>query len=485
MKVLVAIVFLLLIIFTSCSETSIKKQKKPNIIYILADDAGYGDFSCYGQTAFQTPNIDKLAQQGMKFTQHYCGASVCAPSRSTLMTGLHTGHTAIRGNRELKDREGQLPMAAEYVTVAELLKKAGYVTGAFGKWGLGFIGSEGDAINQGFDVFYGYNCQRMAHRYYPPYLWDNDEKDFLDGNDWKHTVTYAPDVIQEKTLAFIEDNKNKPFFAYVPLIQPHAELLVPEDSIFLKFKGKFEEPKNYKEIQRYGSDYGSDIVLEKYCYQKYPKATFVSMIYRMDVYVGQIMAKLEELGIADNTIIMFASDNGPHDAGGANPVYFNSAAGFRGMKRDLYEGGIRTPFIVKWPAKVKAGTQSDHVSAFWDFLPTCADIAGVNIDHSIDGISFLPTLTGAGVQKKHDFLYWEFAHKGGKQALRMGQWKAVINKINSTKNAKLELYNLNEDKEETNDVAADYPGVVEKMKQTIVEQHVSSNLFPLFKEEVQ
>lgn len=466
----------------SCSNAKQKESSKasrPNIIYILADDAGYGDFSCYGQKAFKTPNIDRMAEDGMKFYQHYSGSAVCAPSRSTLMTGLHTGHTPIRGNKELVDQEGQSPMPAEYITLAEVLKTAGYTTGAFGKWGLGYIGSEGDAVNQGFDAFYGYNCQRMAHRYYPPYLWDNQEKDYLEGNDWTNTVTYAPDVVQDKTLQFIEDNKDQPFFAYVPLIQPHAELIAPDDSIMAKFDGVYDEPEFIKESQVYASDYGPDIVPKKYCYQKKPKATFVAMMYRIDVYVGQILDKLDELGIADNTIVMFASDNGPHAAGGANPEFFNSAGGLRGIKRDLYEGGIRTAFIVKWPGKVKPGSESNHISAFWDVLPTCADAAGADLEHDIDGISFLPTLTGKGTQKEHEYLYWEFAHKGGKQAVRLGNWKAVVYNLNKPEKSKLELYDLSVDEAEANDVANEHPEIIAKMKDILKNGRTDNAQFPL------
>lgn len=477
MKRIVVFAFISLTVLTSLTAKK-SKTEKPNIVYILADDLGYGDLSCYGQKDFQTPNIDKLAEQGMKFYQHYSGSTVCAPSRCTLMSGLHTGHSSIRGNKELLNREGQTPMLGSTVTVAEVLKSAGYTTGAFGKWGLGYIGSEGDAVNQGFDTFYGYNCQRMAHRYYPPYLWNNQEKDYLEGNDWTHTVTYAPDVVQDRTLQFIEANKDEPFFAYVPLIQPHAELIAPDDSILAKFMGKFEEPPFSEKAQNYASDYGPNIVKSKYCYQRYPKAVFAAMVYRIDVYVGQIMAKLEELGIADNTIVMFASDNGPHDAGGANPKYFNSAAGFRGIKRDLYEGGIRTAFIVKWPGKVEPGSESNHVSAFWDFLPTCAEIAGVKVTSENDGISFVPTLLGKGKQKEHDYLYWEFAHRSGSQAIRMGDWKAVITNLN--KNGKIQLYNLPEDRAEANDVAAAHPEIVAKMKALFKEARVDSDVFPLF-----
>ncbi|OHX64801.1 arylsulfatase [Flammeovirga pacifica] len=463
---------------SSKSTTKANKGSKPNIIYILADDLGYGDLSSYGQQKFTTPNIDALAEGGIKFTQHYCGSAVCAPSRSTLMTGQHTGHTPIRGNKELKGQEGQTPLPKNAYTVAEVMKDAGYTTGAFGKWGLGFIGSEGDAINQGFDTFYGYNCQRVAHRYYPEYLWDNDQKDFLPGNDWTNKVTYAPDVIQEKTLEFIEDNKNKPFFVYVPFTLPHAELIAPADSVINKFKGKYPETP-HDETKRYTSDYGPNIKKEMYCPQETPHAAFASMIYTLDIYVGQIVDKVEELGIADNTIIMFASDNGPHEEGGADPAFFNSGGNLRGVKRDLYEGGVRTPFIVKWPNKIKAGETSTHISAFWDVLPTLADIVGIEVSAPTDGISFLPTLMGQEQKESHPYMYWELPVRGGRQAVRLNQWKGV--KYNITKpNARLELYNLENDPEETEDVSAQYPEVVKEIEKIMVDARVDNPTFPLF-----
>lgn len=467
----------------SCDGKKNKKNQakvKPNIVYILADDLGYGDLSCYGQQKFQTPNIDKLAERGMKFTQHYCGSAVCAPSRSSLLTGQHTGHTPIRGNKELKP-EGQIPIPANTLTLAEVMKNAGYVTGMFGKWGLGFTGTEGDPNKQGFDEFYGYNCQRMAHRYYPPYLWHNQEKEYLEGNDWTNTVTYAPDKIQEASLRFIENNKDKPFFAYVPFVLPHAELISPNDSVRKMFEGKFVENNAYKASEPYASDYGPDIETYKYCTQKAPYASFASMVTRLDIYVGQIVAKLSELGIADNTIVMFGSDNGPHTEGGANPDFFNSAGGLRGVKRDLYEGGIRSPFIVVWPGVVKTGSSSNHVSAFWDVLPTCAEIVNENVTSQTDGISFLPELTGKGEQKQHEYLYWELNVKGGRKAIRMGNWKAVVYNLTKDKQGELELYNLSEDKTESNNIAKNHPDIVSKMKMIMKEARSESEIFP-FKE---
>ncbi len=461
----------------SLTMGSIQAEKKPNIIYILADDLGYGDLSCYGQTKFSTPNLDKLAKTGIKFTQHYSGSAVCAPSRCTLMTGMHTGHADIRGNKELNNMEGQTPLNANTITVARILKKAGYVTGAFGKWGLGYPGSVGDPNMKGFDTFYGYNCQRMAHRYYPAYLWDNQKKDSLPGNDWAHTVTYAPDVVQKKTLQFIEANKDRPFFAYVPLIQPHAEIIAPDDTIYAKLKGKFVEDHPYK--AKKGGDYGPGVEMMGYCSQPNPHAVFASMIVRADMYVGQIMAKLKELGIDNHTIVMFSSDNGPHEEGGAEPAFFNSAGGLRGVKRDLYEGGIRNVFIANWPGKIKAGSVSNHISAFYDVLPTCADIAGVKLDSKTDGLSFLPELTGKGAQKKHDFMYWEYNFFGGRQAVRIGDWKGVVYGLNKKTDPDLELYNLATDVAETKNVAAQHPDIVTKMKAILKDQHTDSKLFPL------
>lgn len=466
------------LIILSCSEEKQKKEFKPNIIYILADDLGYGDLSCYGQQKFQTPHLDNLAMQGMKFTQHYSGSTVCAPSRSSLMTGLHTGHTPIRGNKEL-EVEGQVSLPATSFTIAELLKNAGYKTGAFGKWGLGFIGQEGDPNKQGFDEFYGYNCQRMAHRYYPPYLWQNDEKVLLTGNDWANTVTYAPDKIQEATLQFIEENKDTTFFAYVPLVLPHAELISPNDSLLQRFQGQFIE-KPYLPSELYTSDYGPNIIKAQYCSQDTPYAVFASMIARLDAYVGQITAILEELGIKENTIIIFASDNGPHEEGGADPAFFNSAAGLRGVKRDLYEGGIRTPMIVVWPDKVKAGSTSNHISAFWDIMPTFAEIAKVPLKAETDGISFLPELLGQTAQKKHEYLYWEFSERGGRQAMRMGDWKAVVYDLQNNPMPRMQLYNLSEDELENNDIASEHPEIISKMTQLMKNARVESELFPLF-----
>ena len=452
------------------AEPENKKQtkEKPNIIYILADDLGYGDLSCYGQEQFKTPNIDRLAEEGMKFLQHYSGSTVSAPSRSVLMTGRHTGHTQIRGNQEVQP-EGQAPLKSSIVTVAELLQDAGYVTGAYGKWGLGYPGSEGDPNNQGFDEFYGYNCQRYAHRYYPEHLWHNQEKINLK-NDGTKRISYAPDLIQKEALRFIEQNHKQPFFLYLPYTIPHAELAVPDDDIMARFRGKFpEEPYS-------GNDYGDNFDYGGYCSVENPRAVFAAMVVRLDQYVKEISNKLKEMGIDDNTVVMFTSDNGPHLEGGADPHFFDSNGPLRGHKRDLYEGGIRVPFIARWPGTIEPNRISSHISDFSDFLPTVCDIAGVNIPENIDGISFLPELKGKE-QNSHEYLYWEFTSAGGKQAIRMGNWKGVKLNINDNPDAPMLLYNLFEDKGEENNVANQYPEILEELENKMEEAHQPSEDF--------
>ena len=459
-------------------QNTVNAQQKPNIIYILADDLGYGDLSCYGQEIISTPNIDKLASKGMQFMQHYAGAPVCAPSRSSLMSGQHTGHTSIRGNATEKGMdEGQVPMEGSTITLAELLKQAGYKTGAFGKWGLGYIGSEGDANNQGFDEFFGYNCQAVAHRYYPEHLWHNRDKVMLEGNDWKHTVTYAADVIHDKALQFIEENKDKPFFMFYPTTLPHAELIVPDDSIFKAERAKFGNETPYVGKKKgEGFDYGEKLVIKEYTTQKYPHATFAAMVKRLDQHIGEIMSKLKELGIENNTVILFSSDNGPHDEGGADPEFFNSNSFLKGIKRDVYEGGIRVPMIVKWPAKVKAGSKTEHVSAFWDVMPTLAEIAHGKSPKESDGLSFLPTLIGKN-QKQHDFLYWEFHEKNSSQAVRFGQWKGIRQNSTDLKNAPIELYDLSSDVGEEKNIANNHPDIVVKIAEIMNDSHIENERF--------
>jgi arylsulfatase A len=447
-----------------------KEEKPPNIIYILADDLGYGDLSCYGQQKFSTPNIDKLAKEGMLFTQHYTGCTVSAPSRSCLMTGLHTGHTQIRGNKEWKP-EGQWPLPADSYTIAEMLKKIGYSTGTFGKWGLGFVGTEGDPNRQGFDEFYGYNCQSLAHNYYPDHLWHNQEKILLHENDNGKDGAYSADLIQKAALSFIEINKNKPFFLFYASTIPHAELSAKEEYMKL-FRGKFDPEKSFK-----GVDNGPTFRLGPYGSQSECHAAFASMVKELDDYVGELMDKLKELGLEKNTIVVFTSDNGPHLEGGGDPDYFNSNGVLKGYKRDLYEGGIRTPMIVKWPGKVKAGSKSDHISAFWDIMPTIAEITGAKSAPGIDGISFLPALTGKE-QKQHEYLYWEFHEQGGKVAIRTGNWKAVKRDIDKIPQGVTELYDLSADIGETKNIASSNPEIVLKIEAIMKQAHTSSEVFP-------
>ena len=458
---------------------------QPNIIFILADDLGYGDVGVYGQQNFETPNLDRLAHGGMKFLQHYSGSTVCAPSRSALMTGQHTGHTFIRGNSErgfTLDKEGQYPLAPEEITIAEVLKKGGYATGAFGKWGLGYPGSEGDPTKQGFDEFFGYNCQRVAHNYYPTHLWDNLTKTPLKGNDGKTKTVYAPLIIHEKALSFIEKNKGRPFFMYYPSVIPHAELAAPE-KYMEKYRGKFMPEKEY--IKKGNSSPNSKVNPESinnynvggYNSQKESHAAFAAMVSLLDEQVGQIIDKVDDLGIAENTLIIFSSDNGPHLEGGADPDYFGSNGPLRGYKRDLYEGGIRVPTLAYWPSQITPNSKSDHISAFWDFFPTAIEIAGLDYNSSkIDGISFLPELKGKD-QKKHPYLYWEFLEKGGRQAVRMNQWKAVRMNMSKNPDSPIELYNVHQDIGEQENLAVQYPEVLKEVSRIMNKEHISSRIF--------
>ena len=454
----------------SCAQIN-KEKAFPNIVFILADDLGYGDLSCYGQQKFSTPNIDRLASQGMLFRQHYTGCTVSAPSRSCLMTGLHTGHTPIRGNKGW-DPEGQWPLPAKSLTIAEMLKTKGYTTGAFGKWGLGYIDTEGDPNSQGFDEFYGFNCQSLAHNYYPDHLWHNHKKIILHQNDSGKTGSYSADVIHKAALDFIELNKNRPFFLFYPTTIPHAELLAKEDYMKI-YRGKFDPEKSFK-----GVDGGPEFRLGPYGSQPESHAVFAAMIKELDDYIGEILSKLKELGLEKNTIVIFASDNGPHLEGGADPDFFNSNGDLKGYKRDLYEGGIRTPLLVKWPGKIKAGSTSDLVSAFWDIMPTLAEITDAQIPENIDGISFLPTLLGKRNQKQHEYLYWEFHEQGGKIAVRKDTWKAVKRNVDKTPQGSLELYDLSTDTGETNDVASSHPEIVKEMEDIMKQAHTHSEVFP-------
>ncbi len=468
-KISYSLIFLALM--TSCINHKHKNTTlsslKPNVVFIMADDLGYGDLSCYGQSRFKTPNIDKLAADGLLFLQHYAGSTVCAPSRSALMTGLHTGHTPIRGNKSTS--MGQMPLPEISFTLAELFKENGYETGAFGKWGLGFSGSEGDPVKQGFDTFFGYHDQRLAHHYYPNYLWNNQDVVVLEENQGLNKGQYAPEIIHTKALSFMDAHKNEPFFLFYPTIIPHAELFAPE-KYMQQFAGKFEPEKAYE-----GVDDGPDYKKGKYGSQKYSHAAFAAMVTLLDDQVGELVKKVKDLGMEDRTIFIFTSDNGPHKEGGADPDFFDSNAGLRGFKRDLYEGGIRVPLIIKWPGKIAPGSQNSHVSAFWDFMPTFAEMLKVDLHEYTDGISFLPALSGQENQAQHDYLYWEFHELGGRQAIRKGDLKLIKNSVHE--GGKYELYNLKTDPSESRDLAAEHPDLVNELSQILESARTDSEEF--------
>jgi len=466
---------------------------KPNVIYILADDMGLGDIGAYGQERIKTPNLDQMAEEGMRFTRHYSGSTVCAPSRAVLMTGLHTGHSPIRGNEEIMPI-GQGPIPTSTKTIAEVLKKADYTNAAFGKWGLGAPDSEGAPTKQGFDYFYGYNDQRRSHFYYPEFLFRAEtgepaDRVTLEGNKVKDTSTpdfqhpgsgppikksvYSQDAIMEEALTFIDEqaNEEQPFFAYLPLNLPHASLAVPE-----------------RALKPYIDEEGNSIFEEKpfpgggYTEQPMPRATYAAMVTLFDTYVGKIFRKLKEKGIEQNTLVIFSSDNGPHEEGGNDPSVFNSSKKLRGIKRDLYEGGIRAPMIAWWPGKVQAGSKSDLISSFQDIMPTLAELAGVEVPEN-DGISLVAELIDKGEQPKHDFLYWEFPAAGGKQALRKGKWKAVRLNVKEDSDAPIELYDLDKDPSEQHNIASKHPDKVKELAELMEQAHKPSSRFPLFPSE--
>lgn len=438
--------------------------KKPNIIFILADDLGYGDLGSYGQKKIKTPCLDKFASEGIQFTNCYSGSTVCAPSRNSLMTGQHTGHTRIRHNSSSLNKE-RIPLEKEDLTVAEILKEDGYKTALIGKWGLGEPGTTGLPNKKGFDYFFGYLNQNHAHSYYPEYLWRNEEKVFYPENKNKNRVTYSHDLIANEALKFVEENKNDPFLLHLTFTIPHAELLVPDDSLN-EYKSKFPEDKPY---------IGHPDGPERYSSQPTPHAAYAAMISRMDRDVGRLMDKLKELKIDENTIVFFTSDNGPSDAAGADPEFFGSNGNLRGAKYNLYEGGIRVPMLVRYPGKIKPG-KNNFPWAFWDFLPTACDLINKNSPKDIDGISVLPTLLGKE-QKPHEYFYWEIKvdKKNFNQAVRFGNWKGV----RSNPDRKLELYDLSKDETEKNDVSEQNPEIVKRIEKIMLDSHVESKHWPM------
>ena len=485
----------------SCNATQSNENKptvKPNIIYILADDLGYGELGCYGQQKIETPNIDKLAQEGMRFTQHYAGAPVSAPSRCMLLTGKHPGHAQIRGNDEWESRgdvgnyramladstlEGQRPLRDDTQTLSRMLKSAGYTTAIVGKWGLGAPNTNSTPTKMGFDFFVGYNCQRQAHTYYPVHLYKNDVRIYLDndtvapntmldkGEDpyciesyKKYNLkTYAGDVMFDELTGFINDNNSnktgQPFFMYWATPIPHVPLQVPQRWVDY-YVDKFGDEKPY-------------LGENGYFPQRYPHAAYAGMVSYMDEQVGLLVQQLKDLDLYDNTLIIFTSDNGASYNGGTDSKWFNSGGPFdeafgRG-KGFTYEGGLRVPMIASWPGHIAPNSESDHISAFWDVMLTFSDIAGVDAPEDTDGISFLPELTGKK-QPKHEHLYWEFPETGGQQAVRMGNWKAIRKDIKKG-NMQLELYNLEQDVQEHNNIAAKHPDIVKQMEQIMKQEH--------------
>ena len=429
---------------------------KPNIIYIMADDLGYGDLGVYGQDKIKTPNIDQLANEGMKFLQHYAGSTVCAPSRVSLLTGKHMGHATVRGNPRWTSTGEPVDISSEEITVAEELKRAGYTNGMIGKWGLAEAGLESMPLYQGFDYFYGYRKHGTAHHYYPDILWENNNPFHPEGNNWHEKEgQYAHDSLTSKALSFIENNAEKPFFLYLAFTIPHYELTVPDESKEqyknLGWEKRMMKPAHYRHDEE-------------------GNVTYAAMVSHMDKDIGRIMELLEEKGIAENTLVIFTSDNGHQ----FDINFFDSNGKLKGKKRDLYEGGIRIPFIARWKGTIKAGTESDHIAAFWDFLPTACDIAGVTPSTNSDGISYLPTLLGKE-QKKHDYLYWEFNEgQGPVQAIRQGDWKAV-----KFYQKPVEVYNLKNDISENNNLAVNEPERVEAFEKLFKEARSENDHFPL------
>ena len=426
------------------------RERPPNIVLIVADDLGYGAVGCYGQKLVKTPNIDALAAGGTRFTQFYAGCCMCAPSRSVLMTGLHTGHTRVRAN------DPKQTLLAADVTVATRLKAAGYVCGGFGKWGLGDAGTPGAPEKHGFDEWVGYLGQVHAHFHYPDWVWKGGVRFPLPGNDPKTVTrqTYAPDVIHDAAIDFVQQNKDRPFFCYVPTTIPHAELLVPNDSL-KEYDGLFPE---------------TPYIGDHYASNPKPRATYAGMVTRLDRDVGRLVAKIKALGLDRDTLVLFTSDNGPINAGGADPDYFRNSGPLRGLKFSLYEGGIRVPMIAAWPGRVPTNRVNDQPWAFEDFLPTACELAGTTPGANGDGVSVVPMLCGKDGQRERPYLYWESPGKDGMmQAVRAGNWKAIRPKLGSP----FELYDLKADPAETTNVVSRHPDVVKRLVGFAAEAHTA------------
>ncbi|MBN2310055.1 MAG: arylsulfatase [Candidatus Hydrogenedentes bacterium] len=445
----------------ACRHAGGRPTRRPNIVFIMADDLGWQELGCYGQKRIRTPNIDRMAAEGMRFTQYYAGSAVCAPSRCNLLTGKHGGHAFIRDNFGIKSPDpevfgGQMPIPAGECTVAECLKAAGYATGCFGKWGLGAPGSTGDPLAHGFDRFYGYNCQSHAHNLYPRYLVSDSQREELPGNTRGLTgARYAPQCIADEMLQFVRDHRHEPFFLYYPTVIPHLALQVPEESL-AEYKGLWDEtPYNGK----------------SYLPHPTPKACYAAMISFLDRQVGRLFALLEELGLDDNTIVFFTSDNGTtHLKDQVDYEFFESVGPLRGLKGSLHEGGIREPLVVRWPGRIAPGTTSGLLAAHYDMPATLAQLAGVRFAPGCDALSIVPTLLGRpGRQAIHDYLFWDFAGYGGQVAVRMGKWKGIKTGLTKNPDAPLELYDLDADIGETRNLASDYPAVVQQIERIMLD----------------
>ena len=470
--------FLLAAVMSNAFALGTNQSQPPNIVLMVADDLGYGELGCYGQEWIKTPNIDQLAREGTLFSDFYSGSPVCAPSRCTLMTGKHTGHAYIRSNGDPKDLQhlqekfgwefpGQNPIPAEESTIAELLKTEGYATAAIGKWGLGHFGTTGDPNKQGFDLFFGFNCQRHAHNHYPKFLWRNSTKEPQVGNDRTlYGETFSQDQFIDEAEKFVRTNKDRPFFLYLPFVIPHLSIQAPKAAV-AKYTNVIPEAA----YEHRG-----------YLEHPTPRAGYAGMVTHMDEGVGRLVKLIDELRLDENTVFIFTSDNGPtYDRlGGSDSDFFHSSGEFRGRKGSVYEGGIRVPLVVRWKGKISAGKKTKHVSAFWDILPTLCEIGGAKVPDGLDGISMVPTLTGVGEQQEHKYLFWEFPSYSGQQAIRMGKWKALRRKMFQG-NRELELYDLENDPSEANDLASRFPAVVKQCEQILMEGRTESELFPIFR----
>ena len=477
------------------------QQEQPNIIVIMCDDLGYNDVGCYGQRLIETPNIDRMAREGMRFTQAYAGSPVSAPSRASFMTGQHCGHTEVRGNKEYwrdaamvrygendeYSRVGQHPYSTDHVILPEIMKDNGYTTAMFGKWAGGYEGSHSTPDKRGIDEFYGYICQFQAHLYYPNFLnryskiegdttllrviLEENIKHPQKGDGYTLRTQYSADIIHRKAMEWLQSqDSDKPFFGIFTYTLPHAELVQPNDSLVAYYRNKFVDDIDWEAPH-----------WSRYNTSRDAHAQFAAMVSRLDNYVGEIMDTLQAQGLAENTLVIFTSDNGPHNEGGADPDFFGYNAELRGIKRQTHEGGVRVPFIAWWPGSVAAGAVNDHILAFYDIMPTLSELIGVDdyaerydndaiaIDH-FDGVSFAPTLLSEPGQQQHDFLYWEF-EETDQVAVRMGDWKMV------SKSGKPHLYNLAEDLHEDNDIAADHPEIVRQMVEIAHSQHTESPYF--------